>query len=288
MQLIVKDVGQITVSDEIQKQLDIPGLMQSLKHDFNKLDDLKKTRQKHEARNSLMRWWHSDEIEDAQLDALQLHGELSKKLSQLMLISIAMSRTLNTQQDKLQQQQTRIQEQTSEIAQANETIQQQQEQLAEQQAELETLIRNYFELKGLTADGAKKLIEIAEDVQDTKAQLTLAFDDALLAAVNDIDARSEQIVSQFKQLADQFNHLDAKVEQLDAKVEHQLAQQETQIDTRLQEQSNELVAIREQMEQQLQQTTALHQKQLGRLRWMVAASLLASAGTAAWVVTMGM
>ena len=165
MDTIIKKMAKVPVTKSMLKKIDMESLIQGFEEDYDKLDELKEFREDYEEKNSLMRWWDNDELEDAQLDAVELQASFSKKLGQLMVVALTQSQMLTQQQSDIKSQQKTIQNQTNEIAQTNKYIADQQNGLADQQDQLKKLIDDYFKLKGLTAESAKKLIKIAKDIE---------------------------------------------------------------------------------------------------------------------------
>lgn len=175
MSEIITELAEIEVSNEVLQQMDIGEIYQSFRENFRKLGNLKQKRTEHEKKNLLMRWWHNDKLRDAQLDSAEVQAEFSKTIGQLMMISIMQSKKLSEQQAQLNDQQGRLKTQADGIAEHAGELQEQHQMLAEQSRRLETLVREYFELKGLTEEGAQKLIEIAREVKATKDQMLEEF-----------------------------------------------------------------------------------------------------------------
>ena len=88
---VVQSMSQVSIPQEILNKVDMKNLLKGFSDDYKKLDDLKAARARHEDRNFVSRWWNNDELEDAQLDAAELQASFSKKLGQLMVISVAQS-----------------------------------------------------------------------------------------------------------------------------------------------------------------------------------------------------
>lgn len=206
MTLVIKEMAGLTVPKGLLDKIDMPGLIKGFKSDYDKLDDLKAARSKHEQRGSISQWWNSDELEDAQLDAAELQASFSKKLGQLMVISIEQSKLLTQQQSHLATQQNIIKEQASELASANKQLDKQQKKQLRQQVKLEDLINDYFELKGLTAKDAQKLIKIANEVKEMKTAIYAKFDQELMAITqikDDLMVKFEQEVASFNSKLEQ-------------------------------------------------------------------------------------
>lgn len=175
MSQIINELATIEVSNEILQQLDMDGIYASFSKNYRKLDELKDFRSDYEKKNRLMRWWHNDKLRDAQLDSAEVQAEFSKTIGQLMILSIMQSRKLSEQQTQLNEQQGKLKLQADGIARHAGELQKQHHVLAEQSEKLETLVHEYFALKGLTEDGAQRLIEIAGEVKATKQSLLDEF-----------------------------------------------------------------------------------------------------------------
>lgn len=247
-------MSQISVPQEILSKVDMNNLLQGFRDDYKKLDDLKTVRARHESRNFVSRWWNNDELGDAQLDAAELQASFSKKLGQLMVISIAQSQQLNHQQNELFEQQCTIKKQTEKLAENDDFLKRQQLSLEEQNTRLEKLINNYFELKGLTQEGALKLIKIAREVKETKDLLMLDFkkrmqeiDDIshdIIASQSELVSTQSQKLTLFKSEIQLF--LDTHHNRVEEDIK-KLTQQLFQIDVELRQTMNiteENIAVR--------------------------------------------
>ncbi len=168
---LIQSVAHSDIPDDFLRAVDMKSLLQGFSADYKQMDNLKSARKEFEERNFLGRWWNKSELEDATLDAAELQASFSKKIGQLMVLSVAQSKQLVNQQEELAIQQEIIQEQTQHLAASDEKILQQQQALSEQNLKLEQLVTEYFELKGLTQEGAIQLIKIANEVKHTKDQL---------------------------------------------------------------------------------------------------------------------
>lgn len=201
---VVKAMSKVSVPQEILSKVDMKSLLKDFSDDYIKLDNLKEVRARHADRNFLSRWWNNEELKDAQLDAAELQASFSKKLGQLMVISVAQSQQLHQQQNDLSDQQQIIKKQTEQLAENDENLKNQQLSLEEQNKKLEQLVNDYFELKGLTQDGALKLIKIANEVKETKDSLMTSFESRMeeIEGVrqNIFTEQSELISSQTQQL----------------------------------------------------------------------------------------
>jgi hypothetical protein len=204
---LVNTMAKMTVSNEMLEKIDIKNLLSEFSQDYDKLDNLKKFRQRHDERNAVSRWWNNDELETAQLNAAELQASFSKKLGQLMVISIAQSQQLNKQQGELAEQQQTIKKQTEQLARNADQLSGQHQHLEAQNNELEELFRNYLALRGLTENGAKKLIEVAQQIQGTRDELIGHFDQRMSL----LNQHYQQIASELAQLHSQ---LDERVAQI--------------------------------------------------------------------------
>ena len=204
---LIHRMSQVQVPDDLLRQVNMDGLIDDFRKNFKRLDDFKKTRSRHEDRNFLSKWWNSDELENAQLDAVETQAAFSKAIGQLMVLSIVQSQRLQSQQEQLSSQQGVIKDQTQRIERHTLELHEQQELLAKQNTDLEKLVNDYFELRGLTQEGAKKLIAIANEVQGTR--------DSLLRSVE------ESLEGVTSQLNDALSLVDAKTSRLETHVNHQ-------------------------------------------------------------------
>ncbi|BBS86967.1 hypothetical protein ACK3Z6_15015 [Aeromonas caviae] len=198
---IVKSMAAVDIPDELWHQLDMKNLLNSLAYDYKKLDQFREIRQQHEERNAFSRFFNSSELTDAQADATEIQARFARKLGQLMILSVVQSQQLNQQQGVLSDQQAVIHEQTQQLATNDETLKQQQKELNEQNLRLEQLVTEYFELKGLTQEGAIKLIEIAKEIQHSKQDLTQVFDERI-ARVAQLGSQLDQKISEHQRNSD--------------------------------------------------------------------------------------
>lgn len=202
MSQIINELANIDVSSEVLQQLDVGSIYQSFRKNYWKLDDLKNFRSDYEKKNKLARWWHNDKLRDAQLDSAEVQAEFSKAIGQLILISIIQSKKLYEQQTQLNEQQGKLRKQADGIAEHAGELQKQHQVLAEQSGKLKTLVEEYFALKGLTEEGAQKLIDIAREVKVTKDGMLLEF----ATRSKDVEALCSDVTSQMASLSKQVNH----------------------------------------------------------------------------------
>lgn len=204
---LINRMSQVQVPDDLLRQVNMEGLIDDFRENLKNLDDFKKKRSHHEDRNFLSKWWNSDELEKAQLDAVETQAAFSKAIGQLMVLSIVQSQRLQSQQEQLSSQQGVIKDQTQRIERHTLELHEQQVLLAKQNADLEKLVNDYFELRGLTQEGAKKLIAIANEVQGSR--------DALLRSVE------ESLVGVSSQLDDALSVVNTKTSKIESRVNHQ-------------------------------------------------------------------
>lgn len=268
-ELIVKGMASTTLPEEILKGSNYQELLKNFKKDYDRLDDLKAARRKHEERSWFGKLFNSGELKSAQLNAAELQASFSKSLGQLLIIAHAQSITLDHQQRDLQLQQQEIKKQTKRIADANETIAQQQEELGEQQGQLEKLIKDYFKLKGLTAEGAKQLIQIAKEVEGTKSSLMLAFEkqgQTFLELQRSVGACVKQQSVQTKQLDAHRKEIDQVVAEQGERLDASFAAHRHDVDQRLLKQREQLHTEQQDLlgQQQSAQTEQLnvHREQI--------------------------
>lgn len=238
---VIHSMSQVSIPNSILKKVDIKNLLKGFSDDYKKLDDLKEARERHEGRSFIGRWWNSDELEDAQLDAAELQASFSKKLGQLMVISVAQSQQIHLQQKDLSEQQNEIKRQTNKLAKNDEIISTQQEELKVQNIELKRLVKEYIELKGLTEEGMSQLVIIGREVTETKDSILAEFDSRMQHVDKlALDLRNEQtklsnsLTQQLNTFKNEAEHrLDAHQQQLEQRIKQAL-QQICQTDEQLQ------------------------------------------------------
>ena len=199
MSQLINELATIEVSNEVLQELDVGGIYRSFSENYRKLDDLKNFRTEYEKQYWLKRWWHNDKLRDAQLDSAEVQAEFSKTIGKLMVLSIMQSKKLSEQQTQLNDQQGKLKTQADGIAEHAGKLQEQHQVLADQSQKLEALVREYFELKGLTEEGAEKLIEIAREVKTTKDQMLQEFTsraNGLEAVCAGVHSRMESVAAQ--------------------------------------------------------------------------------------------
>ncbi len=175
MSQIINELAAIEVDNEALMDFDMDAIYQSFSKNYRKLDDLKQFRSNYEKKTRFMRWWHNDKLRDAELDSVAVQAEFSKAIGQLMVISILQSKDLAEHQEQLNEQQCKLMLQADGIERHAGELQQQHQVLSEQSKKLETLVHEYFALKGLTEDGANRLIEIANEIKATKNDMLQEF-----------------------------------------------------------------------------------------------------------------
>ncbi|MBS1228529.1 MAG: hypothetical protein H6R17_1806 [Proteobacteria bacterium] len=209
---LIRQMSQIQVPDDLLRQIDLDGLIKDFKKNFERLGNFRKTRDNYEKRG----FWEKvgdvvtfdSTMENAQLDAVETQAAFSKAIGQLMVLSIVQSQRLQQQQELLSTQQGIIKDQTQRIERHTLELQDQHEILAKQNAELEKLVTDYFELRGLTQDGAKKLISIANEVQATRDNLLYSVESSLARAATQLQTALEHVSHQAAALEE---HVDKEV-----------------------------------------------------------------------------
>lgn len=176
MSQIINQLATIKINDEMLQQFDVAANNKSFTDLFRRLDDLKNVRSEHSKKNFIMRWWDSNKLREAELDAVDVQAEFSKRIGQMMVIIIMQSKHLTEQQTKLNEQQGKLKSQGDVIAEQTATLQKQHHTLAEQSAKLENLVCEHIVLKGLTEEGTQKLIEIAHEMKATKDGMLQEFE----------------------------------------------------------------------------------------------------------------
>jgi len=244
---LVKSMADVAISEDVLQAVDMKGLLQGFSTDYKKLDDLKSARAKHESRNFISRWLNSGELERAKLDAAELQASFSKKLGQLMVLSVVQSKQLASQQDDLAMQQELIHEQTQQLAENAEEIKQQQTKLSEQNKKLEQLVNEYFELKGLTQESAIQLIKIANEVKQTKDELLATVDQQII----DIN-QSHRIMQQ--DLTENIAKVELSQSRLRSEVESELDAHEREVAAAIKQSFEEVSQIQSNIYQSLAET----------------------------------
>jgi len=201
MSQIINEIAKIDISNDIIKHLDVEGISNNFRKNFHKLDNLKDFREEYEKQNFLKRWWHNDKLRDAQLDSIEVQAEFSKTIGQLMVINMLQSKKLVEQQMQLNDQQEKLKTQADGIAEHADELQKQHQILANQSTKLEKLVHEYFELKGLTEDGAQKLIEIAVDIKKTKDDML----QKLAVHAKELENKRNELATHMESLAKQVN-----------------------------------------------------------------------------------
>lgn len=282
---LVKAIAKTPLPKEFLEQIDMKQLIVDFREDYDRLDELSEARSRHQSRNAIGRWWNRDELKDAQLDAAELQASFSKKLGQLMAISVAQAKELQQQQTHLVDQQQDIQQQTLMLEASDQLILKQQQSLTRQQQELDTqqgqlseqaqliskqqqelakLVQEYFEIKGLTMDGAKKLIQIAQQVEATESAMRSHVDKQL----EQVDSALEQQQQAQQQL---LVDVETQLQGMLAEVTDQLAQTRNELgatlDSELNALSQTLTAeftnkLEQQLSQQAEQLTTAYEAKL--------------------------
>lgn len=209
---LIRQMSQIQVPDDLLRQVDLDGLINDFQKTFKRLGDFRNTRDAYEKRSGWKKLGDlitfDDTMENAQLDAVETQAAFSKAIGQLMVLSIVQSQRLQQQQEQLSTQQGVIKEQTQRIELNTIELSEQHETLAKQNADLEKLVTDFFELRGLTQEGAKKLISIANEVKATRDDLLRTVEVSLEAASTQLQQALDQVSRQTGELK---GHVDRNV-----------------------------------------------------------------------------
>ena len=218
---LIQQLATIDVSTGALTELKPDEIFRNFSTNFAKLGDLKRFVSEHEKKNFIIRWFQSGKLAEAQLDSTVVQAEFSKAIGQLMMISVLQSKKLAEQQKTLTSQQADLKKQAKEILGQTEDISTQQVAQAKQAKDLKALVENYFELKGLTQDGAAKLVAIATEVRGTKISMVEEVSRRLLDMRQTLDENLERVdhhVSSLTEAVDkavlQANSVDEQVEDL--------------------------------------------------------------------------
>lgn len=231
MSNLINQLASINIQQNLPAEIDVNNITRKFDEIFRKLGNFKDFRSEYEKKTFIARWWHNDKLRDAQLDSIEVQAEFSKTVGQLIAISIMQSKELTTQQVVLNSQQTKLKEQADGIAAHADELQQQQKILTDQSEALENLVREYFQLKGLTLDGATKLIEMAHEIKETK--------DAL---IKDFSENTSKITDGFGNVLQQFHdELLALDGELNQKIEVRSKRLQDELET-LQQLSDQRIA----------------------------------------------
>lgn len=203
---LIRQMSQIHVPEDLLRQIDMDGVINDFRKNFKRLDDFRKTRSAYENRGFWKKLGDAitfdDTMENAKLDAVETQAAFSKAIGQLMVMSIVQSQRLQQQQEQLSTQQGIIKDQTQRIERHTLELQDQHELLAQQSTDLEKLVNDYFELRGLTQEGAKKLITVANEVQGTRDALLRSVDESLNSASKQLNDVLDQVSERTSSLED--------------------------------------------------------------------------------------
>lgn len=242
----------------VLNQIDREQIYEEFRERLSRLGDLRRARDEHEQRNWLGRWWYKGEMDEAQLDAQLLQAEFAESLAKLMAINLVQSQQLEQQQHLIGLQQERLADQNAKLKQQTEVLDKQQAELKQQGDDLGNLVREFFELKGLTEGEARKLIAIANEVKSAKsdmydhfetcvqelrqenAALKVSVGDTVSAAIVEQQVALHATESNFNRRYDGhesrfFKHIEAANAQNHA------------TETRLNDQRNEILMLNEQL-----------------------------------------
>lgn len=182
-ELIISEMSQITIGNDLLKQVDIQGLFKNFNDDYNSLGEFQKTRDAYEKRGTrkkIVDFFTFDKtMENAQLSATEIQANFSKSLGELMIISVVQSQSLQQQQEQLAKQQGIIKNQTEQTEIHTHELEKQHEVLAKQSDELNTLLNNFLTFKGLTSERIDQLSSIVQSMESIRDSLLNAVDDKI-------------------------------------------------------------------------------------------------------------
>jgi chromosome segregation ATPase len=230
MSNLINQLASINIQQNLPAAIDVDNIARTFAENFKKLDNFRDFRSNYEQKNFIARWWHNDKLRDAQLDSIEVQAEFSKTVGQLIAISIMQSKELTIQQNTLNSQQAKLKGQADGIADHAGELQQQQKKLADQSEALEKLVREYFELKGLTQDGAKKLIEMAHEIKETKDALIKDFSEHTANITDGFHDAQKKTQAELQELDGKLNE---NIEKSTEYLRHEFATQQQQLDKRL-------------------------------------------------------
>ncbi len=212
MSEVVAELATIEISRDLMELVDIKSVMSKFRDNYNKLGDLKKFRTDYEKRSALGRLWHRGDLKNAQLSAVEVQADFSQTIGQLLMISIMQSKMLSNQQSVLNDQQIGLKAQADCIQAHTAKIETQHGELKEQSEKLENLVKEYFALKGLTENGAEKLIQIAKEVKATKLDMVAQFDIQVVKVVEvsrqliqQVEEQHEVVDKHLKRISEEVN-----------------------------------------------------------------------------------
>ncbi len=221
MSKVIAQLASTVPSEDLLAQIDIGEVYEKFHATFKRLDEFKRVRDEHERRSVLGRLFNRGELKNAQLDAQEVQAEFSKTLAQLMVISSLQAQQITEQQGQLSEQQTQLKDKAEQLARQNARLEQHQAVIKHQAASLRTYVDNLLKVQGLTEEHGAMLIQIAEEVLQTKDNLLAEFDRRMQQVQAVLDDQAHQARDLFEQ------HARASDEQL--------AAVRTDVDTRVEQ-----------------------------------------------------
>ena len=230
MSKVIAQLASTVPSEDLLAQIDIGEVYEKFHATFKRLDEFKRVRDEHERRSVLGRLFNRGELKNAQLDAQEVQAEFSKTLAQLMVISSLQAQQITEQQGQLSEQQTQLKDKAEQLARQNARLEQHQAVIKHQAASLRTYVDNLLKVQGLTEEHGAMLIQIAEEVLQTKDNLLAEFDRRMQQVQAVLDDQAHQARDLFEQharasgeqLAAVRADVDTRVEQLRQDVRQQV------------------------------------------------------------------
>ncbi|SSW69991.1 hypothetical protein [Achromobacter agilis] len=197
---VIAQLASVKLPTGLLDQVDINEVYERFRTTFNRLDDLKKARDRHEQRGFLGRLFNGSELKSAQLDAQEVQAEFSKTLAQLMMITTLQSQQLVDQQQLLHRQQEDLKSKARSLAEHNARLEQHQAEIKEQSTEVKRLVEGLLTVNGLTEEHAEQLIQVAEDVFNTKQSMLEQVDQQRSEIENALAQTNERLSANLQAL----------------------------------------------------------------------------------------
>lgn len=211
---IILQMSQVEMPDDLLEQVDAPNLLNNFRKTMGDLDNFGGIKKNHENRSFGKKLadiaTFDSTLENAKMSAIETQAAFSKAIGGLMILNIAQAQRLQQQQGQLGQQQDDIMRQAQSIEEHTLNLQQQQNSLLEQNLELETLVKDFFELRGVTQEGAKRLITIASQVQERCDVLQHEAGEFATS----VSAKHDAIIVQVAEGAQKIKHLEHKLDEM--------------------------------------------------------------------------
>lgn len=220
-QLIVQSLSNLGLSSdffngqEAQKMFrDMKSVMENAK---NSADKARLAKQAVENGNWLGSWWHDrkDALRDAQHDLSLAVADLSENNSKLLIFNTAISKMLLDAQHKLNEQQIILNNQarelkshTEELANQNEILKSANQTIIQEQAKLDSLVREFVQIKGLTREQVGQIAQIVKDANALKEELTQQFQQECAVMSKTLQEAESVLLYKYNHINDGLSALD--------------------------------------------------------------------------------